>query len=287
MQQADVREQWERAAPGWAHWEATVAIWMEPASEAMLAMAGVDAGARVLDLASGAGSQTLRAARRVGAQGLVVASDIAETMLQHVQENARAAGLTNVTTLAGAAEDLDVVAESFDAVICRLGLMLFRDPAKALRVARRALRPRGRVGVVVFTMPATNPFMARPMQILLRHAGKPPPAPGQPGIFALGAPGALERLFADNGFVDIERRTVDLTLRMPSTAQALAMMQEAFGAYRGVVSDCPEAVRVAAWAEVAEALRTFEGARGFVAPAEVLVAAGVKPASQRIAPSAA
>jgi SAM-dependent methyltransferase len=278
MQTADIRIQWEGAAPGWARWEATIATWLEPATEAMLVLAGVDAGARVLDLASGAGSQTLRAAQRVGAQGHVVASDIADTMLHHVQENARAAGLTNVTTLAGAAEDLDVAAESFDAVICRLGLMLFSDPAKALRAVRRALRPCGKVAGVVFTTPAANPFMAKPMQILLRHAGKTPPAPGQPGIFALGAPGVLERLFANNGFVDVEQRTVALALQMPSAAQALAMMQEAFGAYRAVVSDCPEAVRVAAWAEVAETLRTFETATGFVAPAEVLVAAGVKPA---------
>jgi cyclopropane fatty-acyl-phospholipid synthase-like methyltransferase len=99
MQTADLRTQWEGAAPGWARWEATIATWLEPATEAMLAMAGVDAGARVLDLASGAGSQTLRAAQRVGAQGHVVASDIADTMLHYVQENARAAGLTNVTTL--------------------------------------------------------------------------------------------------------------------------------------------------------------------------------------------
>jgi len=278
MQTADIRTQWEGAAPGWARWEATVATWMAPATETMLTMAGVNVGARVLDLASGAGSQTLQAVRRVGAQGHVVASDIADTMLHHVRENARAAGLANVTTLAGAAEDLYVAAESFDAVICRLGLMLFVDPAKALVAMRRALRPRGKVAVVVFTTPASNAFMAQPMQILLRHAGKTPPAPGQPGIFSLGVPGVVERLFADTGFVGVEQRTLALPLRMPSATQALAMMQEAFGAYRAVVSDRPEAVRLAAWAEVAETLKTFETPTGFVAPAEVLVAAGVKPA---------
>ena len=278
MQTADIRTQWEGAAPGWARWEETVATWMAPVTETMLTMGGVDVGARVLDLASGAGSQTLRAARRVGAQGHVVASDIADTMLHHVRENARAAGLTNVTTLAGAAEDLYVAAESFDAVICRLGLMLFVDPAKALVAMRRALRPGGKVAVVVFTTPAANAFMAHPMQILLRHAGKTPPAPGQPGIFSLGVPGVTERLFVDSGFVGVEQRTLALPLRMPSATQALAMMQEAFGAYRAVVSDRPEAVRVAAWAEVAETLKTFETPTGFVAPAEVLVAAGVKPA---------
>jgi len=278
MQTADIRTQWEGAAPGWARWETIVATWMEPATETMLAMAGIETGARVLDLACGAGSQTLRAAQQVGAQGHVTASDIADTMLHHVQENARAAGLTNVTTSTGAAEDLDVASENFDAVICRLGLMLFINPAKALLAARRALRPGGKIAVVVFTTPAANPFMAKPMQTLLRRAGTPPPAPGQPGIFALGAPGVLERLLTNGGFVDVEQRILTVPLRMASAGQALAMMQEAFGAYRAVVSDSPEAVRVAAWTEVAETLKAFETETEFVAPAEVLVAAGVEPA---------
>lgn len=276
MQTTDIRTLWESAAP-WARWEPTIAAWMEAATDAMLAMAGVREGSRVLDLACGAGSQTLRAAQRVGAQGHVVASDIADAMLRHVQANAGAAGLTNVATLAGAAEELDVPAASFDAVICRLGLMLFSNPKQALSAAWRALRPGGKAAAVVFTTPAANPFMAKPMQILLRHAGKTPPAPGQPGIFALGAPGVLERLFADSGFANLERRTAAAALRMSSAAHALAMMQEAFGAYRAVVNESPEAVRVAAWAEVAEMLRTFETASGFVAPAEVLVVAGAKP----------
>jgi len=251
---------------------------MEPATEAMLAMAGVDRGARVLDLACGAGSQTLAAARRVGAEGSVVASDISDTMLQHVRENARGAGLANVTTLAGAAEDLDVGTESFDAVICRLGLMLFVNPASALAAVRRALRPEAKVAVVVFTTPAANPFMAKPMQILLRHAGKPPSSPGQPGVFSLGAPGILEGLLAGSGFVGVEQRILDVPLRMPSATEAVTMMQEAFGAYRAVVSDSSEAVQAAAWAEVAQTLNTFETPTGFAARAEVLVAAGVKPA---------
>jgi len=278
MQQADIRKQWEGAAPGWAKWEATVATWIEPATTAMLEMADIDTGVRVLDLASGAGSQTLSAARKVGAQGHVIASDISETMLQYVRDSARAAGLNNVSTRASAAEDLDEDRDSFDAAICRLGLMLFAEPAKALAAVRCAVKPGGKVAVVVFTTPETNSFMAKPMQILLRHAGKAPPSPGQPGIFSLGAAGRIERLFSDCGFVGVEQRTLAIPLRMPSAAQALEMMREAFGAYRAVVSDAPEAVRIAAWAEVAKMLETFETAAGFQAPAEVLVAAATKPA---------
>jgi SAM-dependent methyltransferase len=278
MPQPDIRTQWEGAADGWARWEPTVATWMEPATEAMLTMAGVRPGARVLDVASGAGSQTLQAARRVGPQGRVVASDIADSMLQHVRDNARAAGLANVMTLTTAAEDLDVAANSFDAVICRLGLMLFSEPGRALAAVRRALQPGGKVAGVVFTTPPANPFMAQPMGILLRHAGKTPPATGQPGIFSLGTPGVLERLLVDSGFVSVEQQTLTLLLRMASAADALAMMQEAFGAYRAVISDRPEALRAAAWTEIAQTLAGFETPAGFVAPAEVLVIAGVKPA---------
>jgi ubiquinone/menaquinone biosynthesis C-methylase UbiE len=279
MRQEEIRKQWEGAATGWARWEAAIATWMETATEAMLTKASVNAGARVLDLACGAGSQTLRAAQRVGPQGHVVASDIADAMLESVRENARRAGLANVTTLAGAAEDLELAPSSFDAVICRLGLMLFAAPARALTVVRRALEPRGKLAVVVFSTPAANPFMARPMQILLHHAGKAPPEPGKPGIFALGAPGVLERSLVDGGFVDVEQHALSVPLRMPSSAQVLSMMQEAFGAFRAVLADSSEPVRARAWAEVAETLATFETSAGFVAPAEVLVAAGTKPVS--------
>jgi SAM-dependent methyltransferase len=277
MRQAGIRQEWEGAAPGWARWEPTIGAWMEPVTEAMLAMAAVDAGARVLDLACGAGSQSLDAARRVGPRGYVVASDISDTMLRHVRENARAAGLANVTTLVGAAEDLGVAADSVDAVICRLGLMLFVDPARALGAVRRALRPGARVAVVVFTTPSRNPFMAKPMQILLRYAGKTPPPAGQLGIFSLGEPGVLGQLLAASGFVGVEQRSLDVPLRMSSTAEALTMMKEAFGAYRAVIGDCPQAVRAAAWAEVAETLKTVETTAGFIGPAEVLVAAGLRP----------
>jgi SAM-dependent methyltransferase len=274
---ADIRAVWQDTAAGWARWEPTISSWIEPATVAMLEMAGVDAGARVLDIASGAGSQALRAAQQVGVEGQVVASDISDAMLQYVQDNARAAGLTNVTTVIGPAERLDVATETFDAAICRLGLMLFADPGKALRSVRRALHPGGKIAVVVFSTPAANPFLAKAVDVLLRHSGRVPSRIGQPGLFALGSPGVVERLFTDSGFVDIERRTIPVPLQLPTASQGLALMHEALGALRGIVSDCSEAVRVAAWAEIGEMLKSFETDSGFVGQAEVLVAAGIKP----------
>ena len=278
MEKVEVRNRWEDAAPGWAKWEGIIATWAEPATTAMLDMAGVASGSKVLDLACGAGSQTLSAARRAGRQGHVVASDISERMLEQTRRNARIAGLGNVSTLCGAAEELEVAPGSFDAVICRLGFMLFAEPTKALVAVRKALKPGGKVAVVVFTTPAANPARAKATQILLRHAGKAPPPAGRPGMFSLGALGTIERLLTESGFIGVERRQMNLPLRMRSAADALQMIQEAFAASRAIVSDCSEAVRAAAWAEVAEMLKTFESDKGFVTPGGLLVAAGTKPA---------
>jgi hypothetical protein len=51
---------------------------------------------------------------------------------------------------------------------------------------------------------------------------------GTTRIFALGAPGVIERLFADSGFVDVDQRILTLALRMPSAAKALMMIQQTF-----------------------------------------------------------
>jgi SAM-dependent methyltransferase len=271
---SETQRHWEAAAPGWAKWESAVAATLGEATDRMLDMAGIEPGNRVLDLACGAGSQTMQAAKRVGSKGRVVASDISATMLQHVQANAERAGLDNIETLESAAENLSSAPDTFDAAICRLGLMLFPAPAQALQAVRIALKPQARFAALVFTTPSTNPFMAETMKILLRHAGKSPPSPGQPGIFALGGPGVLEKLLADSGFGDVQTQTVRAPFRLASASDALQMMQQAFGAYRAVVSELGDAAREAAWREVGEYIQRFESDGRFQTEFEFIIASG-------------
>jgi SAM-dependent methyltransferase len=246
------------------------------ATDVLLDMAGVRPGMRVLDLACGAGSQTLRAASRVGPTGSVVATDISANMLQYVREHAQRGAFDNITTVECAAEDLDPTQGPHDAAISRLGLMLFSSPSGALTAVQRVLKPKARFAALVFTAPANNPFASLPMQILLRHADKHPPAPGQPGIFALGGNGVLERLLRDSGLIDVRTRVVRAPLRLESSSIALEMMQEAFGAFRAVVSDLSEAAKAHAWAEVADCIRQFETRSGFEAHLEFIIGSGAK-----------
>jgi ubiquinone/menaquinone biosynthesis C-methylase UbiE len=272
----ELRRTWEKAAPGWAKWEHTFSAGLSAATEALIDMAGIRPSMRVLDLACGAGSQTIEAARRVGPDGSVVACDISATMLDHLRKNAATAGLQKVETLESAAEDLNETLSPFDAAISRLGLMLFPSPGRALEATQRVLKPGARFAALVFATPANNPFMAETMAILLRYAGKSAPKPGQPGIFALGGNGILENLMQDRGLVYIQVKPVTAWLSLPKASDALEMMQEAFGAYRAVVADLTNAEKSRAWAAVYECLKQFEGVDGFKAQFEFIIGSGSK-----------
>lgn len=195
-------------------------------------------------------------------------------MLEHVRENAARAGFGNVEPLECAAEELDTSIGPFDASICRLGLMLFPSPRKALESVKKVLKPEARFASLVFTTPRENAFMAQPMQILLRHAGKEPPSAGQPGIFALGADGVLQQLLRDGGLEDVRSKTLQAPLKAPSASAALEMMREAFGAYRAVVADLGPDEAARAWEEVHECLKQFETDGRFEAKREFAIASG-------------
>ena len=270
----EARKTWESAAPGWAEWENVLADGLRDATDTMLDMAGVGSGMRVLDLACGAGSQSIQAAARVGSDGRVVASDISATMLSHVRENAKRRGIENIETLESAAEDLPAASDRFDAAICRLGLMLFPDPVGASTAVRNVLISGAKFAPLVFTTPSNNPFMSRPMQILLHHAEKEPPSPGQPGIFALGAPGLLESKLIDSGYSNIATKVVRAPLKLDKASEALEMMRTAFGAYRAVVADLSEGARNAAWADVGEFLKQFENDAEWETELEVIIGSG-------------
>ena len=273
---SELRNTWEMAAPGWAKWEHEFSVGLSGATDTLIDMAGIRPGMRVLDLACGAGNQTIQAAKCVGPNGSVVACDISATMLDNVRKSAAAANLQNIETLVCAADELGETLPPFDAAISRLGLMLFPSPSGALKAVQRVLKPRARFAALVFTTPEANPFLARTMAIVLRCAGKSPPKPGQPGLFALGGNRVLETLMRDSGLIQVQTKLATASLNLPSASHALEMMREAFGAYRAVVADLSDTEKSKAWNEVYECLKQFEGVDGFEAEFKFIVGAGAR-----------
>jgi SAM-dependent methyltransferase len=271
------RAQWQAAAEAWDRWEPTIEDWLGPATEAMFDYARITTGGRVLDVAAGAGGQTLGAAQRVGPTGHVLATDLSPAILEYADARIRTAGFTNVETVEMDGEHLDVPAGSYDAVISRVGLIYFPDRHGALTSMLRALAPGGRLAAVSYSTPERNGFFSVPISVIRAHAQLPPPAPGQPGPFSLGTPEVAEQALLDAGFVDVESMLLPSPLRMPSAAECLLFEQDSFGALHQMLSGLDDAGRDAAWAEIAVRLREFETADGFVGPCEMLVVGGSKP----------
>jgi len=270
------RAQWENAAAAWHAWGPTLEAWLGDATTLMLDAAGVTAGAAVLAVAAGAGGQSLAAARRVGPTGYVLATDISPTILDHAARTASAVGLANVRTRELDGERLDVEAAAFDAVISRLGLIYFPDPAGALTGQYRALRPGGRTAAIVYSTPDRNGFFSIPVSIIRRRAQLPPPAPGQPGPFSLGGPGVLEDAFRRAGFREVGSQTVPAPLRLASAADCVRFERESFGALHQMLAGLAPDEREQAWNEIGTELARFDGPTGFDGPCELIVAWGVK-----------
>ena len=273
---ASTREQWDSAAKGYNDWGETLRELINPAGERMMDMAKIGPGGRVLELAAGSGDQTLQLAERVGESGHVLATDLSPGILAFAEENARLRGFTNVEAREMDGESVDVPEESFDAAVSRLGLMFFPNPVQSLQGQRRAVRQGGRVAALVISTPDNNPFFSIPAGVIRQHANLPPPVPGMPGPFALGAPGAVEGVFEQAGLNNIQAEKIPSTLRLPSVAEHLRFMKDSFGALHQMLAGLDEVGKQAAWDAVAEALRPFEGAAGFQSPAELIVCVGKK-----------
>lgn len=271
------RQQWDTAAEAWNRWSPLLARWLGPATELMLDMTGVKQGSRVLDVAAGAGEQTLTAARRVGPAGYVLATDISPGILEWAARNAELAGFGHVETAVVDGEALNKIhAEPFDAVISRVGLIYFPDQHSALTGMKHHLRPGGRVGVITYGTADKNGFFSGPVGIIRRRAALPAPLPGQPGPFSLGDPDVLAKRLTDAGFTDVQIETVDAPVRLGSADECLAFEQESFGALHQMLAGLSAPEQDEAWEEIEEFLETFEQNGRFIGPCQMLVAAATK-----------
>jgi SAM-dependent methyltransferase len=270
------RAQWDDAAAAWHAWGPTLEDWLGEATTLMLDAAGIHTGSAVLDVAAGAGGQSLAAARRVGPAGRVLATDISAAILEYAAAAAAGAQLTTVQTQELDGEELDVEPAGFDAVISRLGLMYFPDQARALAGMYRALRPGGRIAAVVFSTPDRNGFFSIPVSIGRRRAQLEPPTPGQPGPFSLGGPGVLEQLFRQAGFHNVGAQLLPAPLRVPHAADCVRFLRESAGALHQMLSGLSPAQRDETWQEIHRELSRFDRPEGFHGPCELIVCWGIK-----------
>jgi SAM-dependent methyltransferase len=266
---SDAAAAWQRGAEARNRWGA-------PATEVMLDLAGVRAGARVLDLGTGTGDTALLASGRVGASGHVLATDLSPAMIELARAAAAAAHADNVTARVMSAEDIDVEPSTFDAVIARLALMFVGNLERALEGVARALRAGGRFATITWSSLERNPFHRILIEAARAQGPLPEPPPEIVRAFSLHDAPSLERALARAGFVDVVVRAVPATRSFGSAAEAVASAKDS-PAQAALFSAVDGAGRERAFAQVEARFRAFEANEACVFTGELLVAAGARP----------
>ena len=205
---------WNLAAPGWKKWEKRFLQNLQPLTEVLINSAGIKPGDSVLDLATGTGEPALKIAKTIGPKGKVVGVDLSPGMLSVAKERAAAQGIHNVTFQLNDHDDMPALEDnSFDAAVCRFGLMFMPDPARILGAIRRVLKPHGKASVATWSPPEKVPFFSIVSKIVTGHFPdvKPMP-PGVPGgVFGIPSQEMLGGFFEKAGLKGFSSQLVQLT----------------------------------------------------------------------------
>jgi SAM-dependent methyltransferase len=269
------RSDWNVAAKGWRDWHELIDRAAGHVSERMVSMARVQAGDHVLDVAAGYGEPSLTAAKVVGPEGEVVASDISASMLAYGRERAADAGLENVRFVESDASSLDFPAASFDAALSRWGIIFEPDGEGAATRIRGFLKPGAKMAISSWGPPERVPFMAVPMGTVMKLLEVPPPPPGRPGPMSRPTPAAVGGLLEGGGFSDVEVEELEITFEYDSAEEFTRSVQEIAAPIANLVKPYPPEVQHQVWQAVTDAARAHASEDGSVRMTNlVLVASG-------------
>jgi ubiquinone/menaquinone biosynthesis C-methylase UbiE len=211
----DQKSLWARRGGAYDRWADAQAAFAESFNIPLLDAARVRPGAVVLDVAAGAGEPALSLARRVGARGHVVASDLSAAMLAGAVRRVTAQQQTNVSFAVADMVRLPFGDAAFDAITCRFGLMFVPDVVAALNEARRVLRADGRAAFLVWGPVADNTLSAAIMAALDEVVG-PEAGDLERLPFRLAEPGLLAGLMREAGFERAEEIAIKSRRSVPA-----------------------------------------------------------------------
>ncbi len=278
--QADeVLREWRESAFYWKKHLGNIRTMFHPVTEALIKEAGLIEGDSVLDVAGGSGEPSLTIAETVGPKGSVTYTDAVSEMVAAAEIEAQRRGLTNVAFRQCGADSLPFENNSFDAAVCRLGIMLFPDPLAGLREMLRVTKREGMLSLAVWDKGELNPFSYLITDVLARHFGVAPPAdPDAPGAFRFAEHGSLARILAEAGAVDVSERVLKFQIAAPISSEHFwELRSETSGTLREKLATLSPVQADLIAQEVQEAVRQYFSNNQMSIPAQMIIVTGRKP----------
>jgi len=212
LQKRVQRYGWDKAA---MFYEASWQQQLKPAQDLLLEMANIQPGEKILDIACGTGLVTFRAAEQTRPTGHVLGTDISDRMIEMASNISREKEITNVSFERMDAEQLTCANETFDVVICALGLMYVPDPSRAISEMRRVLKKGGRLVAAVWGERAHCGW-AEIFEIVDKRVS----SEVCPMFFQLGTGNLLELHMKKAGLHNIDSKRINTTLDYQSGEDA-------------------------------------------------------------------
>ncbi len=254
------------------HYENTMSMG-RPAIERMIALAELEPGMRVLDVATGPGLVARRAALEVGLSGSVLGVDIAEEALEVARQRAAEKNLLQLTFQVADAEALGMEIDGFDRVFCSMGLMHFPHTEKALAEFKRVTKPGGKLLASVWGEESEAPFLTVALATLARNF--PPPKVERPSMFRFGKPEVLTKLIEEAGFGQVYTEPVKLERIVPDAASYWRSFLDAAGITTIALAKQPAEVQAHLAKDVAIDLEPYRQEDGYHLVSTVLVVSAV------------
>lgn len=277
QQKKDVKAQWSESAPYWEKYRETVREMFAPVTAALIADARIARGDTVLDVAMGPGEPALSIAEFVGPAGKVVGTDFVAGMVEAARREGERRGLRNAEFETASAEKLPFADNSFDAAVCRFGVMFFPSPVGGVREMLRVVKPGERVAMAAWCAAERNPFHYVLANIVDRYVPSPPPEPGAAEMFRFSTPGDLLGVFASAGVKNPSERALRFAIAARVTPEEYwKIRSEMSEKLRTKLAQLSQEKLEELKHEVLGEIRAYSSGESISFPAEVWIVSGEK-----------
>lgn len=267
LQRRVQRYGWDKAA---AYYENCWQNQLKPAHDLVLDLANIQANDHIIDIAAGTGLITFRMAKKIGASGKIIATDISDEMVKVGLKRVQSNQFKNVKFERMDAENITYEDNTFDLATCALGLMYFPDPDTSLSEMYRVLKPNGRAVIAVWGSRKKCGWSS-----IFPIVDTRVNTDVCPMFFNLGESEVLKYPFKNAGFKDVSLSKIKTKLFYSSKEEAC---KASFlgGPVAMAYSRFDEEIKLEAKLEYIKSIKQFKTENGYEIPGEFVVCSGVK-----------